>query len=79
MVLQEKCVVQCSLVIHDCRALRGSCVLECYKLVLGGGVTRCWQSSVTLLQDCSVQVLQDGGSRVWPLGGSHTPTTGRSA
>ena len=28
---------------------------------------------------CSVQVLQDGGSRVWPLGGSHTPTTGRSA
>ena len=72
--------MQCSLVIHDCRALRGLCVLECYIIaVLGGGVTRLVQSSVTLLQDCSVQVLQDGGSRVWPLGGSHTPTTGRSA
>ena len=48
-------------------------------IVLGGGVTKWRQSSVTLLQDCSVLVLQDGGSRVWPLGGSHTPTTGRSA
>ena len=79
VVLQEQGVVQFSLVIHDCRVLRGLCVLKCYKIVLGGVVTRWGQSSVTLLQDCSVQVLQDGGSRVWPLGGSHTPTTGRSA